>query len=102
MRAELARQQWQEGYGRFRAESADPGAAERLQEQVEAVTDELRHRVGGVFTLGELAQAYEDADRWARAVIAERCPRPGWARTVSTVADAAFYLYARGANDYRP
>ena len=36
--------------------------------------DELRKQVGQTFTLEELADAYRDADRWARATVEERAP----------------------------
>ena len=64
--------------------------------------DELRRRVGGTFTLAELAAAYADAERWVRAVVADRAPVPSWPRFLSVVQDAAFHLYARGAIDYEP
>ena len=35
-----------------------------VREQVETVTAELRRRVGGSFTLTELAAVYADSDRW--------------------------------------
>lgn len=99
---ELARQQWQAGYRSFRDDERDPALRERLFEQVEVVMQELRRRVGGSFTLTELAGAYREADKWVFDVIAEKCPRPGWARSAATAADAAFHLYARGARNYRP
>jgi hypothetical protein len=99
---EVARQQWQDGYMRFREDTGDAASHERLLEQVDVVTQELRHRVGSSFTLAELAGAYREADTWVWDVIAEKCPRPGWARFATTAADAAFHLYARGARNYRP
>lgn len=99
---ELARQQWEEGYRRLQEEAGRPGGQGPLFEQVAAVTEELRRRLGGAFTLAELVHAYEGSERWTRDAIAERCPRPGWARSVATAVDAAFHLYARGARDYRP
>jgi hypothetical protein len=104
MRADVesARRDWADGWRRLQEESREPTAAERLRHQVEVVGDELRRRVGGTFTLAELADAYAEADRWARAVLAERAPGPGWPRTLSLVQDAAFHLYARGAVDYQP
>ncbi len=63
---------------------------------------ELRRRVGGVFTLRELASAYARSDEWSRAVVSEHAPAPGWPRTLSLVEAAAFHLYARGAQDYQP
>ena len=59
------------------------------------VVDELNRRVGQTFTLGELANAYHEADRWAYDVLG---PEPH----LSIVQDAAFHLYARGAIDYTP
>lgn len=99
---ELARQQWQEGYRRLLAEARAPGAGEGLEDQVEAVTEQLRRRLGPPYTLAELAGVYERCERWAREAIAERCPRPGWARFAAIATDAAFHLYSRGARDYRP
>jgi hypothetical protein len=97
-----ARQQWEEGHRRFDAAARDPVDGDRLHTQLDAVVSELRRRVGETFTLAELADAYTGAEDWAREVVAERAPVPNWPRTVALVADAAFYVYARGAVDYRP
>jgi hypothetical protein len=74
----------------------------RLLDQVELVLAEIRRRVGGTFTLGELAREYAGADRWARDVLAEADAPPGWPRTLAAVTGAAFHQYARGASDWRP
>jgi hypothetical protein len=58
--------------------------------------------VGQVFTLAELAEAYDGADDWARELLDEADPDAPPATEPGTVADAAFHLYARGASDYRP
>jgi hypothetical protein len=97
-----ARHEWEEGNRRFEEAVRDPAARERLYAQVEVVTEELRKRLGAVFTLEELAQAYHGAERWARQAVAERAPTPGWPRTVALAEDAAFHAYARGALDYKP
>ncbi|MBA2460528.1 MAG: hypothetical protein H0V45_01960 [Actinobacteria bacterium] len=99
---ESARSEWQEGHGRLFEQAPDRAARERLLTQVEAVTDELRRRVGGTFTLAELSSVYAGAERWSREAVAERDPAPGWPRTLSLVEAAAFHLYARGAVDYEP
>jgi alcohol dehydrogenase class IV len=99
---ESVRREWAEGYRRFESASRDPVSAERLRAHLEAVTDELRRRVGQTFTLRELAVAYEGAERWTRDAVAERAPTPGWPRTLTMVEDTAFYLYQRGAVDYAP
>jgi hypothetical protein len=94
---DVARQQWEEGHRRLQAEPSD-----RLHEQVEAVTEELRRRIGLTFTLTELVEEYETAERWAAEAVEERAPSPGWTRTVGLATDAAFHLYSRGAQDYVP
>jgi hypothetical protein len=52
--------------------------------------------------MDELASVYPSADRWVQEVLAEEEPAPGWPARMSTVQDAAFHLYSRGAVDYRP
>jgi glutathione S-transferase len=99
---ESARREWEDGHRRLVAEARDRAAGDALMAQVEAVLDELRRRVGGTYTLAELAAAYARAESWSREVVAERAPRPDWPRTLSTVEAAAFHLYARGASDYEP
>jgi hypothetical protein len=99
---EAARQQWAEGNRRFESYASDPEAYLRLLDQLEAATEELRKRVGEVFTLAELADVYAGSDAWIREALEERAAAPGWARQVSVVQDAAFHLYARGATDYSP
>lgn len=99
---ESARRDWEDGHRRLLEQTRDPTARERLHAQVDAVLAELRRRVGGVFTIRELAAAYAEADRWSRTVVAENAPAPGWPQTLSVVEAAAFHLYARGAKDYEP
>lgn len=96
----LARHEWEEGNRVLEAERRDPAHYRRLLAQVEVVTDQLRRRVGGTFTLAELASAYRDADSWARQEVADRAPGPGWPRDLSIVLAAAFHAYQRGAADY--
>jgi hypothetical protein len=99
---ESARIEWERAH-RDLAEVvvADPAHALPTQAQVEAIAGELRRRLGGNFTLRELADEYATADRWARGILAEQ-GSPGWPRTLSLVEGAAFHLYARGAVDYSP
>lgn len=92
---ESARQEWEEGYRRVQAEAGDRALYLQLMEQVDAVRDELRRRVGQTFSLAELDRAYRDADSWIRETV--RDPR-----RVSLVGAAAFHLYSRGASDYKP
>jgi hypothetical protein len=99
---ESARREWQDGHRRLLEQARDPAAGDRLLAQVDVVVAELRRRVGGVFTLRELAAAYERSEEWSRAVVSEQAAAPGWPRTLSLVEAAAFHLYARGAQDYQP
>jgi hypothetical protein len=81
--------------------ASDVGLYRRLHSQVEALTQELRRRVGQTFTLAELADAYAGADVWGWEVVA-KTSRPADLAHVATVEDAAFHLYSRGAVDYAP
>ena len=99
--ADSARRDWAEGYRALLA-APDGPAGERLHGQVDAVADELRKRVGSTFTLAELAAVYAGSERWVREVVAANGAAPGWPRTATVAGDAAFHLYARGAQDYAP
>jgi hypothetical protein len=83
-------------------EARDPAKADALHRQLEAVGEELRKRLGGAYTLAELANEYRLADRWVRDAVAERAATSGWPGTLSIVEGAAFLLYSRGAVDYEP
>ncbi len=96
----LTLHEWAEGDRVLEAARGDRPRYARLVEQVELVLDELRKRVGGTYTLAELAAAYRDADSWGRHVIEDRAPSPGWPRDLSLVLAAAFHAYRRGAQDY--
>ena len=96
----LLRQEWEEGDRALERARNDPRRYERLLDQVEVVTDELRRRVGQTYTIGELGLVYRDAERWAREAVEERAPSPGWPRDLSLVLAAAFFAYQRGAVDY--
>ena len=102
MEVELARQQWQDGNRRVERTRVDHARYVRLAEQVDLVVAGLRERVGQVFTLAELAAAYDAADDWARELLEEADPDAPPSAEPGTVADAAFHVYARGAADYRP
>ena len=97
-----ARIQWADGRGRFVAAARDPTRADTLYRQRDAVLEELNRRVGGVFTLAELVDVYDGAERWLHGVVGERAPSAGWARTLTVASDAAFYAYSLGAQDYQP
>ena len=100
--AELARQEWAQGYRRLESEREDPGLYRRQLAQLEAITIELRRRIGSVFTLAELADAYAASDPWVADILAELPLELRYPAGVSMATDAAFHLYARGARDYAP
>jgi hypothetical protein len=98
----IARREWEESNRLIEAEARDRARYDRLLEQVDAVSAELRRRVGQTFTLAELVDEYARADRWSRQAVASSGPPPDWPRTLSLVEGAAFHQYARGALDYEP
>jgi len=100
--AELARQEWAEGYRRLESERDDRRRYRILLTQVEAITDQLRRRLGSVFTVAELAAEYRRADGWVAEALAELAPELRYPAGVSVATDAAFHLYVRGARDYVP
>jgi hypothetical protein len=97
---ELARREWDEAHRRLEAERADARRYRQRLTQLELVLDGLRRRVGGTYSLADLAAAYRDAERWARELIEERAPAPGWPADLALVVAAAFHVYQRGASDY--
>ena len=101
-RIEVARQEWEEGSRRLEASREDGRRYRQLLELLELVLDELRKRIGQTYTLGELASAYGESERWARELLEERAPFPGWPRDLTVVLAAAFDAYQRGATDYEP
>jgi hypothetical protein len=101
-RVELARQEWEEGRRRLEAIRVEPARYRQLVELLELVLNELRKRIGQTYTLAQLVAAYDEADRWAREVLEEHAPNPGWPRDLALVLAAAFDAYQRGAIDYEP
>lgn len=97
---DAARQQWEDGNRRLEAQSSEPDLYERLLDELDVATKELRKRVGETFTLQQLADVYATSDHWMREALEAETPRS--ATQASVVQDAAFHLYARGATDYLP
>jgi hypothetical protein len=99
---EQTRVEWERGYRRFQEDVRETPRGEALLAELEAVTAELRRRVGQTFTLAELGDAYSRSDSWTREAVEEIEPAAGWPRRLATVTDAAFHVYSRGALDYEP
>jgi hypothetical protein len=98
----VARQEWEEGSRQVEAARDDGIRYRRLLELLELVLDELRKRIGQTYTLADLVAAYGESERWARELLEERAPMPGWPRELSVVLASAFDVYQRGAVDYEP
>jgi hypothetical protein len=101
-RIEIARHEWEDGSRRLEAAREDGSRYPQLLELLDLLVGELRKRVGQTYTLAELVAVYGDSERWAREVLEERAPVPGWPRDLTLVLAAAFDAYQRGAVDYKP
>jgi hypothetical protein len=99
---ELARAQWQDGNRRVEAARSDRRRYLQLTGQVDLIVAALRRQIGQIFTLAELAEAYDGADVWTGGLLDDANPDEAPATEPGTVTDAAFHAYARGATDYRP
>jgi hypothetical protein len=86
--------QWEEGEARIR--DAEPAEARELDRAARVVVGELRRRLGGAFTLGELADLYGDGTDWVRDEVQRRFDDV----QTTTAVDAGFLRYARSATDY--
>jgi hypothetical protein len=96
-----AREGWRDGHGRFR-EAAAGARADELHAQLEVVSEELRRRIGGRYTLRELVTCYATSEKWAAQAVFERAASAGWPRTLADVTDAAFHIASRSASDFVP
>jgi hypothetical protein len=99
-----ARHQWDDGRRRLAEEGLETARSRHLAVLIDAVTDELRRRLGQRYTLADLAAAYDGAEEWVRDVVL-RSARPKFragVRDTALVQDAAFARYAQGASDYEP
>ncbi len=90
--------QWQEGQRRLR--EADPGDRRALERVADRIVAELRRRLGGTFTSGELAELYDQGTDWCLDLAVGVAPDNPRAWDAQTVADAAFARYLREAVDF--
>ena len=90
--------QWRAGERRL-AEAAphERPALERVTARIHA---ELRRRLGGAFTVDELAELYDRGTGWCLDLAYAVAPGAPWAWDARTVADAAFARYVREAVDF--
>jgi hypothetical protein len=89
--------QWEEGWRALRAID-DPRERRQADRVVAAIQDELRRRIGPTFPAGELAELYGRGADWCLQVATEAAP--GLTADPRSIADAAFWLYLRGATDF--
>lgn len=89
--------QWEEGLRVLRAieDSRERRQADRV---VAAIQDELRRRIGPTFAAAELAELYGRGTDWCLQVATDTVP--GLDADSRSLADAAFWLYLRGAADF--
>jgi hypothetical protein len=95
---EIARDQWEAGLRRL--DAAYPEQAPTLERVTRAVQAELRRRLGGPFTLDELADLYDEGTGWCTDLAVEVAPDEPFAWDARVVADAAFGRYQRAATDF--
>jgi hypothetical protein len=88
--------QWEEGYRELQA-LADPRARRLADRVVDAVREELRRRIGPTFTAAQLADLYGRGTDWCQQVAIDVAPA---VEDPQSLADAAFWLYLRGAGDF--
>lgn len=98
MSYETAIYQWQDGERRL-AEAA-PAQAPALERVVQRIVDELRRRLGGAFTAGELAELYHRGTDWCLELALAASPDRSAAWDSQAVTDAAFARYVREARDF--
>jgi hypothetical protein len=90
---------WEEGARRVA--SADPADRPALERVADELVLELRRRLGGPFTVQELADLYlRDGTDWCFQIAARVAPGNPAAWDVTAVAGAAFARYAREGVDY--
>src|SRR6187200_2177842 len=89
--------QWEEGRRALQA-IEDPRRRRMADRVVDAVRDELRRRIGPTFSAAELADLYGEGTDWAQQVALDVAPSLD--SDSQALADAAFWLYLRGATDF--
>lgn len=90
--------QWEEGWRVLQGLADRPRERRRADRVVAAVQDELRRRIGPTFLAAELANLYAAGTDWCLRVAFDAAP--GLETDPQSLADAAFWLYLRGAGDF--
>jgi hypothetical protein len=98
MSFDTAIHQWREGERRLDEAPAPQRPA--LERVTDAITRELRRRLGGAFTTDELADLYDSGTDWTLDLAVSVAPGAPWAWDQRIVTDAAFARYVREAADF--
>ena len=98
MAYDTAIEQWREGTRRL--DEAPPLQREVLERVVVRIVSELRRRLGGAFTVEELAELYDEGTGWCIDLAVATAPDAPYAWDARIVADAAFARYLRRAADF--
>jgi hypothetical protein len=89
--------QWEEG-ARELASIDDPKERRLADRVVSAIRVEIRRRIGPTFSAEQLADLYGQGTDWAQQIAIDVAPSA--ADNAQILADAAFWIYLRGAGDY--
>ena len=89
--------QWEDGYRALQA-LGDPKQRRLSDRVVDAVRVELRRRIGPTFSASQLAELYGTGTDWCLQVAIDVAP--SLEGDAQSLADAAFWLYLRGATDF--
>jgi hypothetical protein len=89
--------QWEDGYRALQA-LADPRRRRLADRVVDGIREELRRRIGPTFSAAELADLYGTGTEWCLQIAIDVAPAVEG--DAQSLADAAFWLYLRGAGDF--
>lgn len=90
--------QWEDGWRVLQGLREDPAERQRAEAVVGAIQEELRRRIGPTFRAADLAELYAEGTDWCQGVALDTAPRLN--TDPQSLADAAFWLYLRGAVDF--
>jgi hypothetical protein len=89
--------QWEEG-ARELAAIDDPKQRRLADRVIDAIRVELRRRIGPTFSADELADLYGEGTDWAQQIAIDVAPAAEG--SAQSLADAAFWIYLRGAGNF--
>lgn len=90
--------QWEDGWRALQGLEAGSAERRRADRVISAVRDGLRQRIGPTFRAAELAELYSRGTEWCQQAAMDAAP--GLETDPQSLADAAFWLYLRGASDF--